>query len=134
MSDTANRILQLSAQGYCCSQIMVRLGLDSLEEDNPNLVDAVAGLCGGLCSGLCCGTLTGAACLLSMFDKETARSHMIPSLVEWFQATYTPLYGGIDCRCIVGADGGLQYERCPAIMEETVARCRSLLAGFGYRL
>ena len=113
---------------------MIQLGLDSQEEENPELVKAVAGLCGGLYSGLCCGTLTGAACLLSMYDKERAKLYMIPNLVEWFKATYTTLYGGIDCNCIIGDNHDLRYERCPRIMEETFEKCRELLAEIGYEV
>ena len=85
MSDTAKEIYRLAAQGYCCSQIMVQMGLDARQDENPELLDAVAGLCGGLRVGLCCGTLTGAACLLSLYDKKNAATIMIPRLVEWFK-------------------------------------------------
>jgi len=134
MNDTAKEILRLSKEGYCCSQIMVQIGLDARGEENPELVQAVAGLCGGLYSGLCCGTLTGAACLLSMFDKEKAKSYMIPNLVEWFKAAYATLYGGIDCDCIIGDNPNSRFERCPQILAATIEKCRSLLADCGYQL
>jgi hypothetical protein len=134
MNDTAREIVRLSQEGYCCSQIMVQMGLDSQGDDNPQLVDAVKGLCGGLYSGLVCGTLTGAACLLSMFDKDRAKAIMIPALVEWFQTTYTSLYGGITCECIVCGDPAARLERCPKIMEETYLKCRELLAEYGYEI
>jgi len=134
VSDTGREIRRLSAEGYCCSQIMIQIGLDARGDENPELVQAIAGLCGGMHSGLCCGTLTGAACLLSMFDPENARSDMIPRLVEWFKATYGPLYGGADCGCIVGGDPALRMERCPGIMEATIEKCRSLLAEHGHRI
>jgi hypothetical protein len=93
MTDSAQEILRLSKEGFCCSQIMLQIGLDAKKDENPELLDAVAGLCGGMHSGLCCGTLTGAACLLSMLDKANAKLHMIPRLVEWFKSTCTELYG-----------------------------------------
>ncbi len=128
MTNIGGEILRLSREGLCCSQIMVQMGLDALGDENPQLVDAVAGLCGGVYSGLCCGTLTGAACLLSMVDKQKAREHMIPALVKWFQATYTPRYGGIRCDCIIDDNPMTRLERCPKIMEETFEKCRMLLA------
>jgi hypothetical protein len=134
MNNTAKEIRRLTAEGYCCSQIMIQMGLDAQEEENPELVNAVAGLCKGLYSGLCCGTLTGAACLLSMVDKEGAKSDMIPKLVEWFETTYTPLYGGIDCDCIIEAHPMARFERCPQIMEETFEQCRALLAKHGHTI
>jgi hypothetical protein len=134
MNDTAREIIRLSQEGYCCSQVILQLGLDSQGDDNPQLVDAVKGLCGGLYSGLICGTLTGAACLLSMFDKDKAKAIMIPALVEWFQATYTPLYGGITCECIACGDPATRLERCPQILEDTYQKCRALLAEYGYEI
>jgi hypothetical protein len=134
MNDTVRKIYTLSAQGYCCSQILVKLGLDARQEENPQLLDAVSGLCSGVFSGLCCGTLTGAACLLSLYDKQNAHARMIPSLVEWFQETYTLRYGGIDCDDIIDADAVKQVEHCPKIMVETFEKCRELLADFGYDL
>jgi hypothetical protein len=134
MNNTAKEIRRLSTEGYCCSQIMIQMGLDAQEEENPELVNAIAGLCGGLHSGLCCGTLTGAACLLSMYDKEGAKSDMIPKLVEWFKTTYTELYKGIDCDCIIDENPLNRFERCPKIMEETFDQCRKLLAKYGYTI
>jgi hypothetical protein len=134
MNDTEKEIRRLSAEGNCCSQIMIQMGLDAQEEENPQLVSAVAGLCGGLYSGLCCGTLTGAACLLSMFDKESAKADMIPKLVAWFKATYTALYGGIDCVCIIDGNPMNRFERCPKIMEETFEKCRALLSEHGFTI
>ncbi|MBN1568983.1 MAG: C_GCAxxG_C_C family protein [Acidobacteria bacterium] len=134
MNDTAREIYRLSQEGYCCSQIMVQMGLDAQGDENAQLVDAVAGLCGGLYSGLCCGTLTGAACMLSIFDKDKAKQHMIPKLVEWFQATYTQRYGGIRCDCIIDGNPMTRLERCPKIMEKTFEKCRSLLAECGYKI
>lgn len=133
MSNTAREIRRMSAEGYCCSQIMVLMGLEARGDENPELLDAVAGLCGGLHSGLCCGTLTGAACLLSMYDKENARV-MIPRLVEWFNLTYAECFGGTDCDLIIQDNPMNRLERCPRIMEETFEKCRELLAGFGYEI
>jgi hypothetical protein len=134
MSDAAKEIFRLSSEGYCCSQIMVKMGLDAKQEENPELLDAVSGLCKGLYSGLCCGTLTGAACLLALYDKKNAASDMIPKLVDWFETTYTSLYGGMDCEDIIGDDPMTRFERCPKIMVETIEKCRELLAEFGYEI
>jgi hypothetical protein len=134
MNKFAREISRLAGEGYCCSQILIKIGLDSRGDDNPELVDAVAGLCQGLFSGLCCGTLTGAACLLSLYDKEKAESHMIPALVEWFQATCAASYGGITCDDIVAADAVKKMERCPKLVLETLEKCRELLAEFGHEL
>jgi hypothetical protein len=134
MNSTAEEIFRLSKQGYCCSQIMIQMGLDAKGDENPELLDAVAGLCGGLHSGLCCGVLTGAVCLLSMYDKRNAASTMIPKLVKWYTETYTLSYGGISCDCIINNNLANKFERCPKMMEETYGKCRELLAEFGHTI
>jgi hypothetical protein len=134
VSDTARKIRSLAAQGYCCSQIMVQMGLDAKQEENPELLDAVAGLCNGLHFGLVCGILTGAACLLSMFDKKKAAATMIPRLVDWFETTYTQSCGGISCEEIINDNPMNKLERCPKMMEETFEKCRELLADSGYEI
>ena len=134
MNDAAQEIRRLSREGLCCSQIMIQIGLEAKREENPELLDAVAGLCQGMHFGLCCGTLTGAACLLSMLDKGNATLHMIPKLADWFEMTYTERYGGVDCECILADDPLAKFERCPKIMEETVEKCRELLAEFGHKI
>ncbi len=134
MSDKSKEIRRLAGQGYCCSQIMVQIGLEAKGDENPELLDAVAGLCGGLYSGLCCGILTGAACLLSLYDKKNAASSMIPSLVKWFELTGTKPYGGINCDDILQKNPMNRPERCPNIMVETLEKCRELLAEFGYEI
>jgi hypothetical protein len=132
--DTGQEIRRLSREGLCCSQILIQIGLDAKQDENPELLDAVAGLCGGMHFGLCCGTLTGAACLLSMLDKANARMHMIPRLVDWFETTYTERYGGIDCECILADSPMAKLERCPKIIEDTIEKCRELLAEFGHTI
>jgi hypothetical protein len=134
MSNTAKEIRRLASQGYCCSQIMVQMGLDAKEEENPELLDAVAGLCNGLHSGLVCGILTGAACLLSLYDKKNAASSMIPKLVDWFETVYTQSCGGINCDEIIHDNPINKIERCPKMIEETIEKCRELLAEFGYEI
>jgi hypothetical protein len=134
MSNTAKEVMRLGAEGYCCSQIMVQVGLEAQQEENPQLLDAIAGLCGGLHSGLCCGILTGAACLLSLFDRKEAAAFMIPELVHWFETTYTKSYGGITCDEILDHNSMNRMERCPAMMVHTIEKCRELLAGYGYEI
>ncbi len=134
MNNTAKEIRRLAAQGFCCSQILMQMGLDARQEENPELLDAVAGLCNGLHAGLTCGILTGAACLLSLYDKKKAASEMIPKLVDWFEAIYAQSCGGISCEEILGDNPLNKLERCPRMMEETFEKCRELLAECGYEI
>jgi len=133
-NETLKRIMRLSAQGLCCSQIMVTMALDANEDENPQLVDAVRGLCRGLGRGYACGVLLGAVCVLSMMDPHLAESELIPHLVEWFEATYTDRYGGVTCPAIIGDDPMNKCERCPRIMAETYEKCQALLEEHGIRI
>ena len=127
-------IAYYASQGYCCSQIMVALGLNALGDQNPQLLDAVRGLCKGFFTGGVCGTLTGAACLLSMLDPRAAEEHLIPRLAEWFAMTFGEAYGGQDCRSILDDNPMNKFERCPAIMAQTAEKCRELLSETGFEL
>ena len=67
LSDLFFEILTLNQGGYCCSQIIMKLALRELGQENPELVRAMAGLCFGAGSPEgACGVLTGAACALSL--------------------------------------------------------------------
>lgn len=134
MSDTAKKIAHFHSQGLCCSQIIMAMALDALEEENPELLAAMRGLCKGLHTGATCGTLTGAACLLSMVDTKAAEEHMITRLVEWFDATFTEAYGSCNCKEILADNPMNKFERCPNIMAQTYDMCRELLAEAGHAL
>lgn len=123
--------MRLASQGYCCSQIIVELGLEATQDENPQLINAVRGLCKGLYSGMLCGTLTGAACLLSMLEPRAAEEHLISRLTEWFEMTFTECYGGTGCTTIMNDDPMNKFERCPRIMELTFDKCRELLSETG---
>ncbi len=124
--------MELGMDGYCCSQIMVILGLEMQGKTNPDLVQAVAGLCNGLFSGETCGIISGAACMLSLFDREAAAGYLIPELVAWFKDAYMPLYGSMRCQDIIGDNLGNRLSRCPEIMSATYEKSLEILAEYGY--
>ena len=69
--DAFDRILDLEREGLYCAQIMVQLALDAEGKENPDLVQAVRGLCGGFAwSGGPCGALSGGVCFLSLLARE----------------------------------------------------------------
>jgi hypothetical protein len=134
MSNTAREIRRLAAEGYCCSQILLQMGLDARQEENPELIAAIAGLCNGMHFGMTCGILTGAACLLSLFDKDKGASELIPKLADWFETAYAQSCGGVNCEEILGGNPMNKIERCPLMIEETYEKCRELLAPYGYEI
>ncbi len=137
--DISLRVMQLAGQGFCCSQIVVILALETQGNDNPELVRAVSGLCKGLgdCSGPC-GALSGGACVLALYagrgsEQEEADSRlplMLNTLTEWFNETVGEKYGDVSCLSILGLEtcGKPDPSRCAPIVTETFLRCLEILA------
>ena len=120
------------AKGMCCAQILVAMGLYLRHETNDQLVHAVSGLCGGLGKGLCCGALTGAACMLCLFDEELAKKEMIPAIVEFFEDEYASQYGSTNCSDILENDNANRSVRCPMLIEKTYLAAKDILSSFGF--
>ena len=128
------KLNQLLLSGSCCSQALVSLGLTLKGEENPSLLKASASLCLGVRSGLTCGALTGAAMMMALFEPEAAYSEMIPELADWFQENYGEIYGGSDCRSILGDNMANKALRCPQVVENTYRKARELLEDYGVDL
>ncbi len=143
MTDEMIRMIQLSQQGFHCSQILLIMGLEAQGKNNVDLVKSMAGLAGGLgFSGDVCGTLTGGACLLGLYagkgdprEEEDERLNlMIGELVEWFANEYGRTYGGIRCETILGDDPANRTTRCPSIVLGTYEKVKGLLSENGFDL
>jgi hypothetical protein len=140
MDATTLRMMELNYNGYYCSQILLQLALEAQGKSNRDLIRAMGGLANGCgFSGGPCGTLTGAACLLSLYAgkgsddecQDDALTYMLNDLGEWFSGTYGSRYGGITCEQIVG-DRTEMRQRCGAIVSETYAKVMELLIAGGY--
>jgi C_GCAxxG_C_C family probable redox protein len=140
MDQTMLRMMELSGQGYYCSQILLMLALEAQGKTNDDLIRAVGGLANGCgFSGGTCGALTGGACLLSLYAgkgtdddyQDESLTHLLRDLGAWFSRTYGDHYGGITCEAIVG-DRTDMRQRCAAIVAETYAKTLELLAASGY--
>ena len=137
MDDTQIRMMQLAAQGYYCSQIMLQLALEARGEDNPALVRAMAGPAYGCGSGRAtCGALTGGCCLLALYaakgsDTESESDRlflMLNELADWFDQQVGARYGGSACETITGEDGpAAARQRCGGIVAETFAKTMEIL-------
>ena len=134
--DLIDRIMELSRCGYFCSQILALLLLETVGEENSELVRAMGGLDGGVgYSKNCCGCMTGGACLISWFtgkrsDFEPERPEHKPALAEftqWFQDEITADYGGINCEDIIGTNPAKRVEYCPQIIAATFEKCMEIL-------
>ncbi|ACV64159.1 C_GCAxxG_C_C family protein [Desulfofarcimen acetoxidans DSM 771] len=139
MDDLLFRLLQLTHQGYCCSQILVILALETQEKNNADLVRSMAGLCNGIgSSGLTCGALSGGACVLALYAGKGADNErqderfmlMTEELTEWFKEEIGQKYGGINCDQITGAGTGREPDlsRCGNIVADTYIKISQILA------
>ena len=107
-------IIEYRLKGYCCSQIIMAMGLNKLEKENPDLIAVMAGLCNGLWMEKTCGILSAAVCLLFLADSENAGPR-VAELYEWFEDAY----GSLDCNVLMEENPMNKVERCPAMLETT---------------
>lgn len=130
------RLFQLAAQGFCCSQILLILGLEAEGKDNPDLVRSMQGLCGGLGrSGGVCGAITGGVCLLSLKagkgEAEEAANPKLAGMINDFLVWFDEKYESQDCSTIVGtnlAEEGSYPVKCGNIVTSTYAKVQEILS------
>lgn len=141
--DELLRMLELSSQGFHCSQILIRLGLEAQGKQNADLVRSMEGLAGGV--GFCgdiCGVLTGGACLLALYsgrglpeeEPDPRLNLMIQELHEWFSDELAGCYGGVHCSQILDDSPANQKARCPGIVTKTYDKVKSILIDHGFDL
>lgn len=109
-------LLELKLKGYCCSQIIMEMGLRRLHKGNPDLVAAVRGLCNGVGQGSICGVLSAAICLFHLADPEHA-GDLSSDFSEWFLDSF----GHADCNDIVEGNPLKKVEKCPGIIDASYA-------------
>ena len=138
--DLFDRVMELSRYGYFCGQILAKLLLETIGEENPGLVKAMGGLNGGVgFSGGCCGCMSGGACLISYItgkggeNESELRGHVsaLCHFTHWFAEEMKERYGGTDCGEILGGDQRRKMERCPEIMALSFEKCIEILSGKG---
>ena len=140
MDQTMLRIMELDYNGYYCSQILLILALEAQGKADPDLVRSMGGLAhgSGFDNGIC-GTLSGAACLLSLYAgkgidleyEDENLKFMLRDLYEWFDLTFGKRYGNVTCEAIVG-DRSEMRQRCGEVVAKTWARAVEILGTAGY--
>ncbi len=111
------RVNELLLQGHCCSQIIMKMGLDKMQKENEDLVIAMKGLSQGMYAGTVCGTLSAASCLLFLLSVSMGQD-MSTELTGWFEKEF----GVIDCPELLGDDPvGASLSLCPEIIQRTFA-------------
>ena len=136
MSAEQVRSMELSLQGFGCSQVLLLLALEREGKTAPELVRAISGLHGGLgFTGKLCGALSGGCCALALRlgrgtpeeTEDPGLNAAIRCLVEWFEAEMGKRYGGIDCSNILAGDPRNRLSRCPEIVMSVHEKVRELL-------
>ena len=138
--DLEERIMELSRYGYACGQILAKLLLDTIGEENPALVRCMQGHTGGIASsGDVCGCMAAGCCLISYFtgkpaDNEFDSPHhkgAMGEFTQWFQHEMESEYGGMDCHDIVGTNPAKKVQYCPSIIAATYEKCMEILENRG---
>lgn len=143
MTELFFKLMELSQAGFYCSQILLIIGLEAQDKENPDLIRAMSGLNGGVgFEGKTCGALTGGACLIGLYTgkgtaeemEDSRENDMIRELVMWFEQTACQGYAGIDCDDILENDPANRLARCPQLVSETLSKVEEILAANGYAL
>lgn len=146
MNDTAFHIYKLASQGFCCTQIMIKMALENEKKENSGLIKAVNGLCGGVgFSKRTCGVLTGGICILGLYagkgEPEEQKSddfmNMIKEYMDWFENEFESL----DCADIIGVhvisdeNGNINYPvKCGNILLKSYEKVQEILSEYEYDL
>lgn len=134
--DIMMRMLELTGQGYACSQILLMLAMELSGEENSGVVRTMAALNEGMCgTGRLCGCLTGGSCLLAYFagkGLEDEQEHpmfrkMVADFSVWFDETWGQQYGGVNCDDILEDNAANRMLRCPEIVQSSFEKCLELL-------
>lgn len=130
------RIMEHAQSGYFCSQILMKLLLETVGEENPALVGAAGGLCGGVgFTSNTCGCLTAGACMISYFTGKREpdgadhplHREVLAEFVRRFTDFLTERYGGTECMCVLHGDFSQRGKHCPQIMAFTYETVMELL-------
>lgn len=131
------KIAGLLSQKFHCSQVMMRVGMDALELEEPNLVKAMTGLAGGLGGcGKNCGALTGGVCMLSLFAgrgaPEEEADPELETMVSEYLAWFEERFGSADCGDIIQGDKANIPLTCPDLIQACAQKALELLEDYGF--
>ena len=141
-SDTAFKVFRLSALGYCCTQIMLKMALEEEGIENDDMIRAVNGLCNGIGGKQrTCGVLIGGVMILGLYagkgkDREYYKENygdMVHEFTDWFEEEFD----SVDCIDIIGVkksdDGETSYMlKCGDIIIKSYDKVIEILTENGY--
>ncbi len=116
-------IFELKLHGYCCSQIIMEMGLRRMNKENPDLIAAMAALCNGFWRGKLCGIYSACLCLLYLADPDEADRFNAGAFCDWFEDSF----GNTECSALLDNDPMNKIEKCPAMIEASFTKVSELL-------
>jgi C_GCAxxG_C_C family probable redox protein len=138
------KMFKLANSGYCCSQILIIMYLESNGLENVSLIKAMAGLCAGVGNtGKTCGVVTGGACLFGLYAgkgidieiRDDNLKKMIQEFVQWFEDEFE----STECADIITVDVLNDINereaypiKCGNIMQKSYNKINEILKENGY--
>jgi hypothetical protein len=116
-------VFELKLKGYCCSQIIMEMGLRKLGKENPDLIAAAAGLCNGFWQGKTCGIYSACLCLLFLADPGEADRFNANAFSDWFEDAF----GDTECDALLEHNPLNKAEKCPMMLEASFIKVSELL-------
>ena len=111
--DLYERIMELGSMGYHCSQIIMIMTLETIGEENPQLVKAMGGYFLGN---------------LAPEEKEDAQMKpAVQELYQWFRQKTEEEFGAFYCKDITHLDWGVIMEKCPGLIADTYTKVMEIL-------
>lgn len=114
---------ELKLRGYCCSQIIMELGLRKLNKENPDLIAAMAGLCDGFWRGKTCGIYSACLCLLYLADPAEADRFNAAAFSDWFEDAFEDT----ECEVLLDNNPMNKVEKCPVMLEAAFMKVSELM-------
>lgn len=142
MDELAYKVFNLSASGFCCTQVMIKMALDDEGENNEDLVRALNGFCRGIGgTQRTCGVLTGGISVLGLYaGKGNAMEYsnekfqkMVDDYIQWFENHFD----SIECAELIGVtefeNGDQSYQiKCGNILTESYEKIISIIEDYGF--
>ncbi|MDK2940671.1 MAG: hypothetical protein PWP56_184 [Acetobacterium sp.] len=143
MEELKFELFKLAAEGYCCSQIMLKLALDIEEKNNPDLIRVMNGLCNGIGGNQkTCGVLTGGIGIIGLYAgkgnaEEWTKDNfgtMVRAYMDWFEERFE----STECLDLIGVyqfldDNNQPYPvKCGDTLSESFGKVVEILQENGY--
>ncbi len=144
MDELAMELFELSSQGYCCTQIMLKMALDLEEKENPDLIRSASGLCRGIGgSQKTCGVVTGGIGILGLYagkgeDQEFSKENYM-AMVKEYMAWFEDEFDSMDCIDLIGVTKfqdpkhDTSYDvKCGQLIQKGYLKVMEILSDHGY--